>query len=330
MEKITWPKELNAYQRPSLWRSLWQFSTTFLLYIVMWVLMYKSLSWSYGITLLLAIPTAGLLIRLFIFNHDCGHGSFLKNKTLQRYIGRIGSFLTFTPYYFWKEQHAIHHRTTGNLDYRNEGGDVWMMTTREYQSQKWFKKLCYRIYRNPVLYLGIISPIYFIFVLRFNFARNKKSLPNRKKLRNSVYLTNLALLLYSIVLSLIMGFGNYVAIQLPILVCSSAAGVWMFYVQHQYEGVYWKHNKDWDFNTASVKGSSYYKLPKIFQWFTGNIGFHHIHHMNPRVPNYFLEKCQKASPLFSSIQPLTFWKSLKMAALKLWDEEKEKMVGFKG
>jgi len=283
--------------------------------------MYHSLKISYWITLALAFPAAGLAARIFIIFHDCGHGSFLKSKKANRLVGIITGILLFTPYDNWRHNHAIHHATAGNLD-RRDVGDVWTLTVDEFINASRLKQLAYRIFRHPLVLFGIGAHLQFLILQRLTHAATGK------RERQSVYLTNLALLIIVIVMSLTIGLKEYLLIQLPIIMIAATAGVWLFYVQHQFEDVYWERHENWDYEQASLEGSSFYKLPKLLQWFSGNIGFHHIHHLSPRVPNYYLEKCYQEIPFFQKAKTLTILTSLKSLRLRLWDEQQRKLVGF--
>jgi omega-6 fatty acid desaturase (delta-12 desaturase) len=228
--------------------------------------------------------------------------------------------LTFTPYQHWKHHHAVHHATAGNLDKRGVG-DVKTMTLAEYVEAPWWQRLGYRIMRNPFFLFMIGAPLVFLVTHRFWAPGSSK------RERWSVIFTNLALLALFLILGGLFGFKEVILVQAPVLILATAVGVWMFYVQHQFEGVYWERKEQWSFVRAGLQGSSFYKLPPVLQWFTGTIGFHHIHHLSPRIPNYFLEPCYKANPAFQ-IRPLTLLGSLKSATLHLWDEAEGKLVGF--
>jgi omega-6 fatty acid desaturase (delta-12 desaturase) len=310
------------YQRPDLWRSLWQVANTFVPYLVLWYLMYRSLAVSYWLTLALAIPTAGLLIRIFIILHDCGHGSFFKSTRANDWLGSVCGVLTFTPYFQWRHAHAIHHASSGDLDRRGVG-DILTLTVREYRTLPWWRRLGYRLYRHPLVMFGLGPVFVFLFAHRF-----VSPIAGRRE-RRSVHLTNLALLVIFLLAGLTLGFKEFVLIQLPLMLLSSVVGVWMFYVQHQFEDTYWEEHPDWQYAAAALQGSSYYRLPKVLQWFTGNIGLHHIHHLSPKIPNYNLQRCYDDNPLFQQVTIVTFWESLKTVSLKLWDEERQKLVSFK-
>src|SRR5262245_14026470 len=283
--------------------------------------MYRSLDIHYGLTLGLAVVAAGFLMRVFIVLHDCGHGSFLRSRRWNDAFGFLGGVLSFTPYHYWRHTHAIHHATSGNLDRRGVG-DIWTMTMREYKEASPWRRLRFRLYRNPFC-LFLVGPVY-VFLIKNRFA----SAQFGWRWQRSVLWANLAMLGVGAALSLAWEVQSYLLIQLPVLTISTAFGVWLFYVQHQFEGVTWERQPHWDHFTTAMRGSSYYELPKILQWFSGNIGFHHIHHLSPRIPNYKLERCHKEMPLLKQVTVIRFWESLKLASLKLWDEEQQRLVGF--
>jgi len=320
MIRENWRKAVKAYQNPVMLRSVWQLTNTTVLYIILWILIVYSFKYGYWITLLLAIPAGGMVVRLFIIFHDCGHGSFFKSAKANHWIGSIVGVFVFTPFFYWRQSHAIHHATAGNLDKRGTG-DVWTMTVDEYLKASNWQRLKYRIYRNPLIMFGIGPLLMFLVTHRIPYSKF------RKRERNSVYWTNLFLLIFIVVMSTLIGFKQFVLIQLPILWFGSTTGVWLFYVQHQFEGVYWDRSETWDFVRAGFEGSSFYQLPKILQWFTGNIGFHHIHHLSPKIPNYNLEPCHKSSPIFQ-VKSIKLLDSLKSLTLRLWDEKEHKLVGY--
>jgi|JI6StandDraft_1071083.scaffolds.fasta_scaffold100787_2 omega-6 fatty acid desaturase (delta-12 desaturase) len=317
-----WKEIVAQFQIPSVPRSIWQIVNTFVPLILTWYAMYRSLAVSYWLTLGLAVLAGLLLVRVFIIFHDCGHGSFFKSKAASNVVGFICGMLTFTPYLHWRWQHSVHHQTSGDLDRRGDG-DIWTMTVKEYQeaAPKW--RFLYRLVRNPFVLL-LIGPL-FLFLIHQRFPSPRA----KGKDRASVMWMNFALLLMVVGLSWLFGFKNYVMMQLPVTMFAGMAGIWMFYVQHQYEDVYWEHRENWDYTTAALEGSSFYKLPKIFQWFTGNIGFHHVHHLSSRIPNYYLERCHNSHPMFYSVKPLTFLSSLKCINLRLWDEAQRKLISWR-
>ncbi len=316
-----WKAVVTKFEKPSLGRAIWQMVNTIVPYVALWVLMYFTVQVSWLYTVPLAILAAGFVVRAFIIFHDCGHGSYFANRTANNVVGFITGMIAFTPYYQWRWEHAIHHATNGDLD-RRSVGDIWTMTVREYQASSRWTKFLYRLNRNPFILFLIVPTFLFLVYQRFSTAKASK----REK--HSVYWMNLALLGMITVMSMIFGFKNYAIIQLIVMGVAASAGVWLFYVQHQFEETYWERSENWDFTTAALQGSSFYKLPKILQWFSGNIGFHHIHHLSSRIPNYNLERCHKAEPLFQNVKPITLWSSMKSLTFRLWDEEKRKLVGY--
>jgi len=283
--------------------------------------MYLAFDVSYWITLALAVPAAGFLIRSFIVFHDCGHGSFLKSRKANRILGFFAALLTFMPSYYWSHQHAKHHATAGDLDHRGSG-DVWTLTVQEYLALPRWKRVWYRVYRNPFFLFGV-APLYLFFV-HYRYWRPG----DKRRVRWSAMRTNLALLAIVVASSLTIGFKVYLMIQLPIMIVAGSVGVWLFYVQHQFENTYWEREGEWSYVRQALEGSSFYKLPPILQWFSGNIGFHHIHHLSPRIPNYNLQKCRESHPMFQVVKPVTLRASLKCMGYRLWDEEHRRLVGF--
>jgi len=317
-----WREIVSRYQTPSVKRAVWQLVSTIVPLVACFVLMYWSLSVSYLLTLALALPAAGLAIRTFIIMHDCGHGSFLPSRTWNDIVGWVTGILTATPYSHWRREHAIHHATSGHLAQRGTG-DITTLTVREYLTANWWKRTYYRLYRNPLVLLGV-GPTFLLIKHRWP-ARDLAG--KREKL--NVHLTNLALAVLITVTSLLIGFREFMMIWLPIVLLSGTAGVLLFYVQHQFEDAYWREGGQWDYATAAVAGSSYFRLPKVLQWFTGNIGFHHVHHLSPKIPNYQLERCHRENPTFQKVTTLTIGQSIRTLGLKLWDEESGRMVGFR-
>ena len=314
-------KQLARYFQSDWKRSSWQLINSLVPYFSLLIIMYLSLDYAYWITLLLALPAAGFLVRIFIIFHDCGHGSFFKSNRLNTIIGFFSGLLVFTPYHEWRFNHARHHATCSDLDRRGTG-DVWTLTVNEYLALSKKKKLAYRLYRHPLVMFGL-GPLFMFLISHRLTTKDAK-----KREKRSVYLTNVALLMIVIIALFTIGWQAYLLIQLPVIFLAGLAGIWLFYVQHQFENVYWEKHENWDFNLAALKGSSYYKLPRVLQWFSGNIGFHPIHHLSARIPNYNLPACQKQIAAFAEVRPITFWKSLKQARLRLWDENQLRMVGF--
>jgi omega-6 fatty acid desaturase (delta-12 desaturase) len=319
-EKFKWQTVVSKYAFPETWRSVWQVLNSLIPFIVMWYLMVRSLTIGYWLTLILAVPAAGFMVRLFIIFHDCCHGSFFKTMRANDLMGLVMGVLVLTPFYDWRHDHAIHHATAGDLDRRGTG-DVYTMTVEEYLAAPWYKKFGYRIMRNPMILFTIGSFIVFVVTHRF-------TMPGAgKRERNSVIWTNLALTGLVGWLILLVGWDAFLLVEIPILLIACSAGVWLFYVQHNFDPTYWQRHGNWDFFQAGMDGSSFYKLPKVLQWFTGNIGFHHIHHLSPKIPNYKLEQCHNENPIFQ-IAPLTFKDSLKGLFLRLWDEKNKVLVGW--
>ncbi len=316
-----WKEIVAQYQQPSIWRAGWQVLNSVGSYLALWFLMYLSLSMSWWLTIPLAILAGGLLIRVFIIFHDCGHGSFLKTTRANDILGSFTSILTFTPYFHWRWEHAVHHATSGHLEKRGMG-DIWTLTVEEYLESSRWRRFSYRLARNPIV-LFLVAPLY-LFLIRERFSSNGAKLRERI----SVWALNVALVIQAGCLISIMGFWPWVIIQMTILAVAGSCGVWLFYVQHQFEDTYWERVDNWDFTAAALEGSSFYKLPRILQWFSGNIGFHHIHHLSSTVPNYNLERCHRSDPMFSSVRPLTLLASLRTASYRLWDEQSKKLVSF--
>ncbi len=316
-----WKKINVRYQKPSGWRVIWQLINTLLPYAALWYLMYVCVAVSYWLVVPLSILAGALLVRLFMILHDCGHGSFFKSPRANDILGFIIGVLTFTPYHHWRWEHRTHHATSSDLDRRGVG-DIWTLTVEEYLASSRLKRFAYRLARNPLLLL-VIAPLY-LFLIKHRIPEAKAG----RRERQSVYWTNLAILAMAVSLSLVFGLKAYLIIQLTAMMVAGSAGVWLFYMQHQFEDVYWARHGQWDYLTAALQGSSFYKLPRILQWFSSNIGFHHIHHLSPRIPNYNLERCHKAEPLFQTVPPVTFFASLKSFNLRLWDEQRQKLVGF--
>lgn len=317
----TWRKIVSDYQNPDIRKSVWQLINTLVPYLVLWVLMIYAIQISYWLVLPLAILAGGLVVRLFIFFHDCGHWSFFKKAKTNHIVGSFLGVLVFTPFYHWRQSHAVHHATAGNLDKRGVG-DVWTMTVEEFLDSPRWKRLFYRVYRNPWIMFGVGPLLSFLVLHRLPSTKFKK------REQNSIHWTNLALAGMIALMSWAIGFKNYLLIQLPVIWVASTAGVWLFYVQHQFEGVYWERAQDWDFVKAGLEGSSFYQLPKVLQWFSGSIGFHHIHHLSPRIPNYLLEKCHWENPIFQ-VKPIKLWSSLKSLNFRLWDEKKRQLIDFR-
>lgn len=322
---LGWQKVVAQYQQPDLWKSLWQVGNSFGGFFLCLVLMYFSLRIGYWLTLLLALPAAGFLVRMFIIQHDCGHGSFFKQRRANETTGMLCSLFTLVPYKYWRKSHAVHHAHHAELEERGIG-DVWTMTVEEYYEANWWLRLVYRVFRHPFFLFVIAPTINFVILSRITLG-----MPDtwRHGEKASVWWTNLALAGLWTGASALIGMLEVVLILLPVIVIASSAGTWLFYVQHQFERTYWEHTPHWDYTLAAMHGSSYYKLPPVLQWFTGNIGFHHIHHLSPRIPNYNLEQCHQQNPILQQVSQLTIRSSLQTVFLSLWDEKRRRLVTFR-
>ena len=324
MSKPAWYQAIGKYAYSDLRKSLWQLVDTFVPYGLLWALMLYTIrqGYPYWVTLALAVVAGGILVRVFILFHDCCHGSFFTSRRANAILGYVSGILTFTPYEDWRYAHNIHHATAGDLDRRGVG-DIRTMTTAEYLAAPLRRRLAYRIYRNPFVLFGPGAALLFLLFQRFT----TKGAGKRE--RRSVFLTNVALLVIVGTASLTIGFQTYLLIQLPIILIAGSLGLWLFYIQHQFESVYWARNEFWDPMKVALEGSSYFKLPKILQWFSGNIGLHHVHHARPTIPNYNLQRCHDDIPAFHAIKPVTIRTSIKSLRLALYDEKQQKLISFR-
>ncbi len=320
-----WAQIVTKYQIPNTKKAIWQMVNTIIPFIGLWVLMYFSLNWSYWITLALGILNGLLLIRVFIIQHDCGHHSFLKNNKVNDVIGYVMSLFSTIPYKFWANTHSFHHGHNGQLEHSHIG-DVKTLSVEDYQKLSAFKKLRYRLFRNPLI-MFILGPVYY---LGFSCRLPLSEYRGKRRLIPNLTINNVLIFAFYIGLTLLIGWKKMLLIQLPILAVFSIVAIWFFYVQHQHEEAYKAWSDKWDYLLSAIKGSTYYKLPKVMQWFTGNIGFHHIHHLNPNIPNYNLEQCAKENPVLQKyVTTLNFWDSLKCMNHRLWDEESQRMISFR-
>jgi len=319
-------ESLHTFQSPSAADSLGQVANSFLPFLALWAMMYASLDVGYWLTLLLAVPAAGFVVRIFIIQHDCGHGAFFRSRLGNDAVGRLCSLVTFTPYASWRRQHADHHANWNNLDRRSGGVDIYStcMTAEEYGRLSPRQRRIQRLIHHPVIKLGLLPPFVFVVLYRLPFDMPK----SWRRQRRSVHLTNLALGLLFLALGAGLGWQAVLLVELPIITLAAIAGVWLFSIQHRFEASRWMRHGEWNSCDASLRGSSYLRLPCLLQWFTGNIGFHHIHHLNPHIPNYRLRECQErvsilhASPVLTLRQALTAWRYC------LYDEAGRRMVPF--
>lgn len=315
-------KQIAPFEKSTTKESVWQIINTLVPFITLWYLAYISLSVSYWLAIVPIVIAAGFLTRIFIIFHDCTHHSFFKNRGANRIVGTAMGVLTIFPFDQWGHEHSVHHATSGNLDKRGTG-DIWTLTVEEYLEAPLRLRLAYRFYRNPLVMFGI-GPIYvFVFKNRFNRKGAKK------KERMNTYLTNFLIVALIGLLSWAVGWQSFLLVQGSIFFISGSVGIWLFYVQHTFEDAYFEADKEWEYVKAAVEGSSFYKLPKLMQFLTGNIGFHHVHHLSPRVPNYKLEKAHKHTPPLQNVPTISLASSLKSLRFRLWDEESKNFVSFK-
>ena len=316
-------QRLLYYRNPVSGRALFELVLTVGLLVLGWGLMWLSLGVSYWLTLLIAVPTAGFLVRLFMIQHDCGHGAFFANRLLNDWIGRALGVLTFTPYDYWKRNHALHHSTSGNLDRRGTG-DILTLTVGEYMSRSWLGRLAYRAYRNPLVMFGI-GPAY-LFLLQHRIPFEQMRAGWRPWL--STIATNAGIALLASALIWLVGFQPFLAVHVPVILLAASMGVWLFYVQHQFENTAWARDGEWTLQEAALRGSSHYDLPVVLRWFTANIGVHHVHHLCSRIPFYRLHEVMRDNPQLKYVGRVTFGESLRTIRLGLWDEKKRKLISF--
>jgi len=317
-------RALLRYCEPNVKRALFELAVTAIPLVLLWVLMWLSLDVSYWLTLLLAVPAAGFMVRLFIIQHDCGHGAFFRQRAANSWVGRVLGVLTLTPYDYWKHNHAVHHSTSSNLDRRGIG-DIDILTVAEYRTCSLTRRLLYRCYRNPVV-MFVLGPAYMFFLQhRLPFHQMRDGW----RPWISTMATNAAIALTALGMIWLVGVGPFLMVHLPIMVMAASMGVWLFYVQHQFESVAWARTGTWSHHDAALLGSSYYDLPQVLRWLSGNIGIHHIHHLNSRIPYYRLPKVLRDHPELKTVGRLTLWDSVKGVRLSLWCEKRKKLVSFR-
>lgn len=315
-------KQVAPYEKSMIKKSVWQLINTVVPFLILWYLAYKSLSVSYWLSLVPSLLAAGFMTRIFIIFHDCTHYSFFKSRRANRIVGTCMGVLTLFPFDQWGHEHAIHHATSGNLDKRGTG-DIWTLTVDEYVAAPFRLRLAYRLYRNPFVMFGL-GPIY-VFLLKNRFNRKGA----RQKERMNTYLTNIIIVAVVAILCWAIGWQSFLLVHGTIFLIAGSVGIWLFYVQHTFEDSYFEEDKEWEYVKAAVEGSSFYKLPKILQFLTGNIGFHHVHHLSPRVPNYKLEEAHNNTLPLKNVPTITLATSLQSLRFRLWDEKSNNFVSFK-
>ncbi|GGX83375.1 hypothetical protein GCM10007160_08250 [Litchfieldella qijiaojingensis] len=322
-EPRTLMRALGGYRAPRLARSVLEIMVTVIPFIFLWILLWATLSAGYWLGLLLAVPAAGFLVRLFMIQHDCSHGSFFRSKGVNDWVGRVIGVLTLTPYDFWRHTHALHHASSGNLDRPRVGG-IDTLTVREYRALPRAQRLRYRLYRHPLVLFGLGPAYLFLLDYRLPFGFMRAGwMPWL-----STMATNAAIVVVVTAMMWLVGVGTFLLVQLPITLLAASIGVWLFYVQHQFEGTFWEHDSDWTFHEAALHGSSHYDLPGVLRWFTANIGVHHVHHLCSRIPSYRLPEVLRDHPELRGVGRLTLWQSLESARLMLWDEDKRRLVSW--
>jgi omega-6 fatty acid desaturase (delta-12 desaturase) len=313
---------LDRYAQPRLGRSLADLATSVVPYLVLLAAMFFSLRVSVLLSLVLVLPASGFLIRSFIVFHDCAHGSFLRTRRANNLLGAAVGLLVWLPFRCWQHEHAVHHATAGDLDRRGIG-DITTLTVAEYQALPMWRRIGYRLFRNPVVMFGLGWLL--VLVLKPRFVPRGA----RKRVRNSVLATNVALAVIVGVACLTLGWREYLLVQGPVFLVTGAVGIWLFYVQHQFEDTYWRDHGDWQYDRAALEGSSYLKLPRLLQFFTGNIGFHHVHHLSVGIPNYNLQRAHETTDGLRAVPELTLREALRATRLKLWDERRGRLVTFR-
>ena len=321
-----WAQVLLQYRRPNGARSILELLITAIPFVAIWAAMWAVVYFGYWpLCLLLAIPAAGFLVRLFLIQHDCGHGSFFRSRLVNDWVGRILGVFTLTPYDVWRRDHAMHHATTGNLDRRGGGGEIRTLTVEEYLALPRWRRIQYRLYRHPVVMFALGPTFVFVLCQRLPLGSMRAGwLP-----WTSTMATNAAILAIVGAMMWFVGVGPFLMVHVPIMLLAATIGVWLFYVQHQFDNVAWARDSNWDVHEAALHGSSYYDLPTVLRWFTANIGLHHIHHLNSRIPYYRLRQVMRDHPELSQVGRVTFWQSLRLVRLALWDEYQQRMVSFR-
>jgi acyl-lipid omega-6 desaturase (Delta-12 desaturase) len=322
LDAAFWRESLAPYAKPDLRRSVFDVATSVLAYLALTAVMYAAVDVSVLLVVVLAVPAAGFLVRTFVVFHDCAHGSFLPWRRANRWLGIACGLLVYSPFHIWRHEHAVHHASAGDLDRRGRG-DVETLTVAEWAALSRPKRLAYRTFRNPLVMLGL-GPIWALMIA-------PRLVPGwaRARFGRTIIATNIALTVLLVGLCALVGWRAVLVVQLPTAMLAGAIGIWMFYVQHQFEDVYWERKEDWSYAEAALRGSSYLKLPSLLQFFTGNIGLHHVHHLSARIPNYNLQRAHDKNPVFHNVPRLNAWDGVRALKLKLYDEDRGRMVGFR-
>jgi omega-6 fatty acid desaturase (delta-12 desaturase) len=320
-QAFNWREVLAPYAQAQVSRGLADLASSVLPYLALSVAMYFSLQVSYLLTLALAVPASGFALRTFVVFHDCTHGSFMPSRRANAWLGRVLGLVMFSPFVSWRHDHLVHHATSGDLD-RRGGGDVLTLTVAEYRSRSWRARVGYRLFRNPLVMFGL-GPLYAMVVHPRLVPRTA-----RPRIRRSIMLTDVALALGIATVCWFVGWRQFLLVQTPCALLAGGAGIWLFYVQHQFEDTYWQAHGDWSFADAALRGSSYLQLPEVLRFFTANIGFHHVHHLSARIPNYNLKRAHDDNPVLQAVPTLSLWDGVRACRLKLWDEDRGKLVTF--
>jgi omega-6 fatty acid desaturase (delta-12 desaturase) len=319
-----WTRLTAPYRGAVAWKSIYQLVNTLVLYFAGLFLCWLAYQWSFWLMLVVALPTGLLMTRAFVLQHDCGHGSFFNSRRANDTVGRLLGYLTFTPYEYWRKSHALHHATSGDLGSRGFG-DIATLTLKEYYELSPKSRFGYWLYRHPIVMFGLFPFLLFVVRFRFHYRNERKF----QKDRWSVYRTNFFLGLLIALGCFTVGWKAYFAIQLAVLLMGGTIGVWLFYVQHQYEDTYWAQPEEWNYFEAAILGSSHFRMPKVLQWFSGNIGIHHVHHLCPAIPNYKLQQAHDETPEFQVAPKIGLWTSIRSAWLAVWDEETRTLISFR-
>ena len=318
---LSWKEALRPYERPETRRAVAQIATSLLPYLALSAASYLTLGTSFVLTAVFAVVAGGFLVRTFVVFHDCCHGSLLPSRKANARVGTLLGLVVLTPFVRWRHEHAVHHATSGDLDRRGVG-DVYTLTVDEYLAKPWKSRLAYRTFRNPAVMFGI-GPIFAMIIGPRIVGKDA-----RPRMRQSVLATDAVLAVVFGLIFWLLGLQFVLEVWLPSALIAGSAGIWLFYVQHQFEDAYWQTGEDWDYADAALQGSTYLRLPKVLQFFSGSIGLHHVHHLNSKIPNYNLQRAHDSHPLFATVPTITIADGMRAIRLKLWDERSGKMVTF--